>query len=73
MRHKGGVIGRGLFKRNVVESGLHVNHANLPCATQLGPVTTRIVQLILILIGAFVDRDYVLTHTVGLARLFPGN
>ena len=56
-------------KRDVVEAGFQVQHANPLCPSELGPVPPCIIELILILGHPFVDRDNVLTHLVGLPGL----
>ena len=63
------VIGGGGLERDVVEAGFQFQHANPLCLSELGPVPPHIVELILILGRLFVDRDNVLTYSVGLPRL----
>ena len=69
MSDKGRVVGGGGLKRDVVEAGFQVQHANPLRPSKLGPVPPRIVELILILSHPFVDRDDVLTYLVGLTEL----
>ena len=69
MSDEGRVIGGGGLKRDVVEAGFQIQHANPLRPSKLGPVPPRIIELILILGHPFVNRDNVLTYTVGLPRL----
>ena len=62
-----GIVGRVFFKRNVVEASLKVNHAYPFRSSKLGPVASRVVQLVLVLLGSLVDRYYILAYAVGLA------
>jgi hypothetical protein len=70
--NEGGVVGGGLFKWDVVESSFQVNHANPSCPPQLCLVPARVVQLVLILVGALVDRHNILADSVRLAGLLSG-
>ena len=69
MSDKGRVVGGGGFEWDVVEAGFQIQHANPLCLSKLGMVPPRIVELILILGRPFVNRDNVLTYTVGLPGL----
>ena len=69
MSDEGRVIGGGGLKWDVVEAGFQVQHANPLCPPELGPVPPHIVKLILVLGHPFVDRDNILTHSVGLPGL----
>ena len=69
MSDKGRVVGGGGLERDVVEAGFQIQHANPLGPSKLGPVPPRIVELILILGRLFVNRDNVLTYTVGLPGL----
>ena len=69
MSDEGQVIGGGGLERDVVEAGFQIQHANPLRPSKLGPVPPRIIELILILSRPFVNRDNVLTYTVGLPGL----
>ena len=66
---KSQVVGGGGFEQDVVEAGFQVQHANSLRLSQLGTVPPCIVELILILGRPFINRDDVLTYSVGLPRL----
>ena len=69
MSDEGRVIGGGGLERDVVEASFQIQHANPLHPSKLGLVPPCIIELILILGCPFVNRDNVLTYTVGLPRL----
>ena len=58
-----------LFELDVVEPGFEVNEGNILVAPQEAPVALRLVELVLVLVGAFVYRYDILYHAVGLPGL----
>ena len=69
MRDKGRVVRRRALEDNVVEARLQINHTYPLSSTQLCPIPTRIVQLVLVLISPLVYRNDILTYPIRLTRL----
>lgn len=64
-----GVIGRLGLKGDVVESRLEIDHAHPMGPTQLGSVSSGVVELVLVFVRLLVDRYYVLAYAIGLTGL----
>ena len=60
-----------MLERYVVVPGLEVYHADPLGAAEIRAVTTRIVQLIVVLICSLIDGYDVLADPIGLSRLHP--
>ena len=63
------VIGGDEFKGDVMESRLEVDHADKLRPTELTPVATTVVQLILVFVRPLVDWDDILDNSVRLTGL----
>ena len=60
-----------MLERYVVVPGLEVYHADPLGAANIRAVTSRVIQLIVVLVHSLIDGYDVLANPIGLSRLHP--
>ena len=58
-----------MFEFNIVEPRLKINQGHVTVPAQQPPISSSLIQRVLVLLGPLVDRYDVLYHTVSLPRL----